>query len=134
MALGAVVAVVAVVVGVAVVAVVPAGSVEALAQLFEVERILIGEAWVNAAKPGQTASLTRVWGKHVAALHINPAASVRGDRVTFGMTAEWGSRVAGSMAEPKTGLRGAQRVRVGESLRELIVANDAGYFFQNAVA
>lgn len=109
-------------------------TVQAVAELLEVDRILVGESWVNTAKPGQTASLQRVWGKHLAALHINPAAGIRGNAITFGFTAEWGSRVAGSMPEPKVGLRGAQRVRAGESVRELVVASDVGYFFQNAVA
>lgn len=109
-------------------------SLQAVADLLEMDRILVGESWVNTAKPGQTASLQRVWGKHAAFLHLNPAATVRGNAVTWGFTAEWGSRVAGSMNEPKTGLRGAQRVRAGESLRELIVASDAGYFFQNVIA
>ena len=109
-------------------------TTQALAELLEVDRILVGESWVNSAKPGQTASLGRVWGKHLAALHLNPAASVRGNAITFGLTAEWGNRVAGSMPEPKVGLRGAQRVRAGESVRELVVASDTGFFFQNAVA
>jgi hypothetical protein len=109
-------------------------TVEAVAQLLEVSQILIGESWVNTARPGQTASLTRVWGNHCAALHLNPAASIRGNAITFGFTAEWGSRVAGSIPEPKIGLRGGQRVRAGESLRELIVAPDTGYYFANAVA
>lgn len=106
----------------------------ALAELLEVDRIIVGESWVNSAKPGQTASLQRVWGNHVAALHINPAASIRGNAITFGFTAEWGSRVAGSMPEPKTGLRGAQRVRAGESVRELVVASDVGFLWRDAVA
>lgn len=110
------------------------GTAQALAELFEVDRILIGESWVNTAKPGQTASLQRVWGNHVAALHLNPAATIRGNAVTFGFTAEHGSRVAGSMPEPKTGLRGAQRVRAGESLRELVVAADVGFLWRDAVA
>ena len=109
-------------------------TAQALAELFEVDRIVIGESWVNTAKPGQTASLQRVWGNHVAALHLNPAASIRGNAITFGFTAEWGSRVAGSMPEPKTGLRGAQRVRAGESVRELIVASDVGFLWRDAVA
>jgi hypothetical protein len=109
-------------------------TTQALAELLEVDRILVGESWVNTAKPGQTASLQRVWGNHMAAMHLNPAGSIRGNAITFGFTAEWGSRVSGSMPEPKTGLRGAQRVRVGESVRELVVAPDTGYFFQNAVA
>lgn len=109
-------------------------SAQAVADLLEIDRILVGESWVNTAKPGQTANLQRVWGKHAAFLHQNPAATIRGNAITWGFTAEWGNRVAGSMPEPKTGLRGAQRVRVGESVRELIVAPDVGYFFQNVVA
>ncbi|EHF7717022.1 phage capsid protein, partial [Salmonella enterica] len=54
--------------------------------------------------------------------------------VTFGFTAQFGSRVSGSIPDPDMGMRGGQRVRVGESVRELIVAQDCGYFFQNAVS
>lgn len=109
-------------------------AAQALADLLEVDRIIVGESWYNTAKPGQAASLQRVWGKHVAGLHINNAATLRGNAITFGLTAEWGSRVSGSMSEPKTGLRGAERVRAGESVRELIVASDCGFYWQNAVA
>lgn len=109
-------------------------STQALADLLEVDRILVGESWVNTAKPGQTATMTRVWGKHVAAMHLNPAASVRGNAITFGLTAEFGTRVSGSMPEPKVGLRGAERVRVGESVRELVVASDCGFLWRDAVA
>jgi len=109
-------------------------STQAVADLLELDAIYVGEAWVNTAKPGQTATLSRLWGKHAAFLHQNPAANIRGNAVTFGFTAEWGGRVSGSMDEPKTGLRGARRVRVGESVRELVVASDVGYFFQNCVA
>jgi hypothetical protein len=109
-------------------------SLQALADLLELDQILVGEAWVNTAKPGQPASLQRIWGKHMALLHINPIATVRGNSITFGYTAEYGNRVSGSIPEPKVGLRGAQRVRVGESVNEIVCASDVGYFFQNIVA
>jgi hypothetical protein len=109
-------------------------TLQAVADLLELDQIIVGEAFINTAKPGQTASLSRCWGKHMAFLHQNPVATIRGNAVTFGFTAEWGNRVAGSMPEPKVGLRGAQRVRVGESVNELIVASDVGYYFQNIVA
>jgi hypothetical protein len=38
------------------------------------------------------------------------------------------------MPEPKLGLRGGVRVRVGESVKELVIAKDLGYFFENAIA
>lgn len=109
-------------------------SLQAVADLFEVERILIGRAFINTAKPGQTASYSRIWGKHAALLRINPLAGVRGNDISFGMTAEYGTRIAGTMAEPKVGLRGATRVRVGESVKELVTASDCGYLFDQAVA
>lgn len=104
-----------------------------LANLLEIERVVVGKGWVNTAKPGQTPTLARLWGKHCAALYLNPSAGPT-NGITFGFTATWGTRIAGSMDEPKVGLRGATRVRAGESRRELIVASDVGYFFENAVA
>ena len=109
-------------------------TLQAVADLLELDQILVGESWINTAKPGQTASLSRVWGKHMALLHLNPIASIRGNAISFGYTAEYGSRVSGSIAEPKVGLRGAQRVRVGESVNEIVCASDVGYYFQNIVA
>jgi hypothetical protein len=110
-------------------------TLQAVAELLELDRILVGEAWINSAKPGQTASLVRVWGKHMALLHQNPIGSTtNGKVITFGYTAEFGNRVSGSIPEPKIGLRGSQRVRVGESVNEIIAASDVGYLFSNVVA
>jgi hypothetical protein len=109
-------------------------STQAVAELLELEQIYVGEGWVNTAKPGQPATMTRLWGKHMAFLHQNPAASIRGNAITFGMTAQYGTRVAGSIPAPEIGLRGALRLRVGESVNEIITASDVGYFFQSIVA
>lgn len=109
-------------------------SLQAVADLLEVDRILIGRAFINSAKAGQTATYARIWGKSAALLRINPLASVRGNDISFGMTAQYGTRIAGTIAEPKVGLRGAERVRVGESLKELVTASDCGYLFDAAVA
>lgn len=104
-----------------------------LANLFELEDVLVGEGWVNTAKPGQAATLVRVWGKHAALLHRNKMADTR-TGTTFGFTAQWGGRVAGSEYDKNIGMRGGQLVRVGESVKELITANDLGYLIINAVA
>lgn len=109
-------------------------SVQAVADLLELSNIYVGDSWRNTAAKGQTASMARVWGKHAAFLHLNPVAGIRGEAITFGYTAQFGTRVAGSIPEPNVGLRGAQRVRVGESVREVVCANDVGYLFLNAVA
>lgn len=104
----------------------------AMAELLELDDVIVGEGWVNTEKPGQTPSYARVWGKHCALLYRNPTATPRRG-VTFGITAQWGTKVAGSIPEPKVGLRGGVRVRSGESVRELILAAGCGYFFADAV-
>lgn len=104
-----------------------------VADLLELDDILVGEGWVNTARKGQPVNMVRVWGKHAAFLHRNMTADTeRG--VTFGFTAQFGPRVAGEIVDPDIGLQGGTRVRVGESVKELVTANDLGYLFQNAVA
>lgn len=109
-------------------------TLQQFAELFEFERVLIGRAYKATSKPGQTLALSKVWGKHFAMMHQNPLASLRGNGITFGATAEYGTRFAGTMDEPKVGLRGATRVRVGEMVDELITAADVGYLIQDAIA
>jgi hypothetical protein len=104
-----------------------------VAELFELEEILVGQTWVNTAKKGQAVSLARVWGKHVTLFRRDKTATNRRG-ITFAFTARFGTRVAGSMADSKIGLRGGQRVRAGESVKEVITANDLGYHIKNAVA
>lgn len=104
-----------------------------LAELLEIEEVIVGQGWINVAKPNADPTLVRVWGNHAALLHRNRLANTQRG-VTFGFTAQWENRIAGQLPEPKVGLRGGVRVRVGESVRELVVANELGYFFKNAVA
>lgn len=106
---------------------------QAIARLFELDEILVGEGWINTAKKGQAANLVRVWGKHAALIHRNKNADTQRG-LTYGFTAQWGTRLAGSEYDGKIGMRGGQRVRVGESVKELLMANDLGYFIQDAVA
>ncbi|HID4045053.1 major capsid protein [Serratia marcescens] len=104
-----------------------------LRQLLELDEIVVGSAFVNIARPGQKPVLVRAWANHAAFIYRNLLADTQGG-VTFGITAQFGTRVSGSIVDPDMGMRGGQRVRVGESVRELICAADCGYFFQNAVA
>lgn len=106
---------------------------EDIAALFELEAVFVGEAFLNTAKKGQAVSLSQVWGKHLSLIYRDRLADAnRG--TTFGLTAQFGSRIAGATPDRNIGLRGGQMVRTGESVKELITANDLGYFIQNAVA
>lgn len=108
---------------------------QAVADLFELEDILIGESFINTTRKGQTPSYGRVWGKHCALLHQDRLAGPdQRSRVTFGYTAEWGSRQAGAQDDGNIGAKGGKRVRVVESTRELVVSAEAGYFLKDVAA
>lgn len=106
-----------------------------VAELFELPGgVLVGEGRLNTAAYGQPAVLGRVWGPHALLAHINPNASLQSQSITLGLTAEFGPRVAGQQTDDRAvGLRGGTRVRVGESVKELIVAAQAAYFIEDAV-
>ncbi len=105
----------------------------AIADQLELDEIYVGEAQYNTAAPGQAPSMSRVWGKHAAFLYRDKTASTRG-KVTFGFTAQWGDRQAGTITDPDIGALGGVRARVVEFVKELVTANDLGYFVQNAIA
>jgi hypothetical protein len=109
-------------------------SKQALQDLFELDEILVGEGWVNSGKRGQTPTMARVWGNHLSLFRRDGQANPGTGRATFGFTAQFGDRVAGQEFDSTIGLRGGIRLRVGESVKELIIATDFGYLFQNCVA
>jgi hypothetical protein len=107
--------------------------IQDFAEMFELEEVLVGGAFVNTAKKGQAVSLARAWGKHALFIHRNKMAdTLRG--LSFGYTVPYGAKFAGQRPDPDIGLRGGVRVRVGETVKELITAADAAFFFQDAVA
>jgi hypothetical protein len=108
-------------------------SRQAFADVFELDEVIVGGAFYNTANKGQTMSLARVWGKHALFFRREKLAT-RQAGVTFGYSVRYGQRIAGSEPDRNIGLRGGQRVRVGESVKELITAADAAFFFQDAVA
>ena len=103
-----------------------------LARLFELDQVLVGEGWVNNAKRGQPPALARVWGNALALVFSDPLATPS-TGTTYGFTAQWGTRLAGSIPDPDIGLRGGVRVRVGESVQEVITTPDLGYLITDVV-
>lgn len=105
---------------------------QAFADLFELQEVLVGDGWVNTAKKGQAPVMVRIWGKHVSFMHRNMNADTQYG-ITFGFTARFGNRLGGYIEDPDMGMRGGKRARAGESVKELITANDLAYLFENAV-
>lgn len=110
-------------------------SRQGVAELFEIEEVVVGRARLNTAKRGQPAVLSRMWGKHISLLHRAPLATIQAKGVvTFGGTFEWGGRVAMQWEDKDMGMRGGTAVRTGESVKERLIATQCGYFIENAVA
>lgn len=108
-------------------------SIRALADQLELDEIYVGEGFVNTAAPGLAPVMSRVWGKHAAFMYRDRTATAKG-KVTFGFTARWRQRMAGTIADPDIGALGGVRARVVEHVKELVTANDLGWFVQNAIA
>lgn len=109
-------------------------SLQAVAELLELERIYVGRGRYISTKEGQTPVYTRLWGNHMCFLHQQPLSSLsNGSGITFGATAQYGPPIAGTMLEPERGLDGAYRCRGGERVNELVIASDCGYFLENVI-
>lgn len=108
-------------------------SRQQVADLFEIQEIMVGEAFVNTGRKGQAVNMQRAWGKHCLLFYSNQQAAIERQPV-FGFTGQFGSQVAGEIPQPTKGLRGGKLVRAGESVKEVISAPDVAYFFENAVA
>lgn len=104
-----------------------------VAELLEIQNVIVGTARMNNARKGQKTVLTPAWGKHCALLYLDRTADTRRG-VTWGMTVPYGTAVSGALPDPHIGMRGGLVVRAGESLVELVTARDAGYLFRNCVA
>lgn len=104
-----------------------------LADLLEIQEVLVGSGWVNGAKKGLAASYVRCWGKFAAALYTEP---VNGTAVTtFGFTAESGGGMrARDWFDETVGVDGAQVVQVVDTVKEVLPADDLGYLWSAAVS
>ena len=103
-----------------------------VATLFEVEQILVGRSRYNQSKQGQTPSYARLWGKHAAALYVEKDPGIRS--ITFGATFCEQRRQTMRDFDPKRGVKGAHYIKVSWNSAEVVIANDCGYFIQNATA
>jgi len=104
---------------------------EAVAELFEVDEVIVGQARGNTAKKGQPAALARLWGGHLALTYKAPVPQAKG-AVTFGGTFQWGESEASQWEDKNMGMRGGVACRAGESVKERVIAGQAAFFFENA--
>lgn len=108
-------------------------SRQRVAELLEVEEVLVGEGWVNTANAGQPAVMTRVWGKSCAGVFVDPQVA-NGATFTWGATFKRGTRQVSTGFNPRPGARGLTDIKVAEQRKQIVIAKQAGFLFQTAVA
>ena len=103
-----------------------------VATLFEVDNVYVGRARKITSVEGQTDTYARVWGKHMAALHLEPGISL--DSVSFGKTFHEMDKVIYTDFDGKRGTKGSNFYKHAWNSDEKITASDLGYFIEDAVA
>lgn len=102
---------------------------ELVARLFDVEKVLVGNAVYNSADEGQTDSLAGIWGKHAWAVYVSPGKGLK--QVTFGFTFNYKGREVTKWDDADEKSR---YVRVNETYVQELVAAEAAYLIKDAVA
>ncbi len=103
-----------------------------LANLLEIDEIIVGDGWTNTAPKGKTPVKTRIWGKFCAGIYSGSVSQA--DNGMWGYTAQFGTRIAGTIVDPNIGMYGGVKVRAGESVREVVTAKEFGFLLTNVVA
>ena len=102
-----------------------------IANLFGVQKVLVGRARVLTNKEGQTNAYARLWGKHAVAMYVAPSIGIK--TLTFGATFSESLRQTQTMFDPTKGEKGSTYVKVAWNSDEKIIAADCGYMIENAV-
>lgn len=114
-------------------------TADLLAQVFEVDKILVGTTIKNTDDDGLTDSFSDVWGKHVVLAHTTNGPDPDGRDPSLGYTFRWDSPDLGSMPwgverwdDPDN--RKFENIRVGTYQDEKLTATELGYAVIDAVA
>lgn len=105
-------------------------TAELLARVFQLEKVLVGEAGKNSAVQGQTDSLAYVWGKHAVVCYIAPKVGLK--TLTLGLTFTYKDRMVKRWRDED---REGTYVRIGQdNYVQKLVAVGCGYLVYNAIA
>jgi hypothetical protein len=99
-----------------------------LANLFQVDKVLVGNAVYNSENIGQTASYGYVWGKKVLIAYVEPRPGIKKVSLGYMLRAkEWQTRTG------RDDFAHSDLVEVGYIQDEKLVASDCGYLIDAAV-
>lgn len=102
---------------------------QALAQLFGVDKVLVGRAVYNSATEGQTVTPAYIWGKYVMVAYVDPAPKVKGMTMGFQPTVQ-DMTVSTWYDDTRKG----DLIEVEYIADEIIVNYGAGYLYSTVVA
>jgi hypothetical protein len=106
-------------------------TLDEVRDLLEIETINVGKAFFNFAKPGQNPQLRRAWANHASLTYVERV--LKNTKVfTFGSTFRLTDKKTWTRFDADAGIDGSDIVRVGERLKEQVVAKAAGWLFLNA--
>lgn len=104
----------------------------AIAELLEIDRVLVGSAWYDSTPNGAALTRTRLWGNACALLRQEAVQLPY--TMTFGFTATTGNRDTYTMFDGDRGQRGCWVPKTVMSYRMNIAAPEYGYLFSNVIA
>ncbi len=109
---------------------------EVLAQIFDVDRVLVPRALRNTAAPGQTPSMSFVWGKDALLAYVPPRPALKS--VSLALTFQWSgapSSLSGHSVEVwREDRRKADVIRVQRYYDQKVIAAGAAWLWVDAVA
>lgn len=100
-----------------------------VAKAMQIDNIFVGQALYNTANEGQTASLSRIWGKYALFMHKPANVGLK--------TAATAALIHGGNYVRKwteQAIRGATVIEVEEAFQAKILSAKSGYLFSTAVA
>lgn len=107
-------------------------SREQIAELFEVDKILVGQAMVSSNKNPKAPITSQCWGNHLFGLHQEELSTLT-EGITWGMTAQVGERIAESNEDKSMGLKGGLIVKAGFYQDEIVVGKGAGFLLKDII-
>ncbi len=107
-----------------------------LAQIFDVEQVLVPRALRNEAAPGQPASMSYIWGKDALLAFIPPRPALK--QVALAYTFQWSAAPGGlnglSVERWREDRRKADMIRVQRYYDQKLIAPQAAFLWKAAVA
>lgn len=107
-------------------------SLDELAKVMEVKRVLVGEAVYNSAKQGKTAVMEEVWGKHIVFLVAPTKPAKRQVTVGYRLT-KAGTAIRQVFKNDKDEPPESKLIQVRDIYQQLITDAGAAYLIKNAV-